>query len=197
MAQRPPPATFSIWLKRAASSTGALTVAVARSPRSDCTSATANLTGPSPNTCSTRAPLNLMFDCMSTAAAAISPAGSAPARDRRPYRHSRPAVQQLRPGIGQTHEHAAHGQAIEKETCEVQTQGSRKNSIQLAQTALEAAGIFDVMQRAHAQSVHLLGVSWRTTLAGLPMIMEPSGETLPSVTRAPAPTRQFLPILRH
>ena len=35
----------------------------------------------------------------------------------------------------------------------------------------------------------------RTALAGAPRIIELSGNTLPSVTSAPAPTRQFAPIL--
>src|SRR5437667_72275 len=38
------------------------------------------------------------------------------------------------------------------------------------------------------------GLSWRIALAGVPMIKEPSGNSLPSVTSEPAPTRQFLPI---
>lgn len=76
MAQRPPPPTFTMSLRRAPSGTSPFTEAVARRLRSDCTSATASLTGPSPKTCSTSAPLNLMLDCISTPAAAISPNSS-------------------------------------------------------------------------------------------------------------------------
>jgi hypothetical protein len=38
------------------------------------------------------------------------------------------------------------------------------------------------------------GLSVLTAFAGEPKIMEPSGNSLPSVIRAPAPTKQCLPI---
>ncbi len=69
--------------------TSPTTLAVVRKLRSGCTSATASFTGPSPNTCSTSAPLNLMLDCISAPAAAIWPSsertggGNAPTVSRR------------------------------------------------------------------------------------------------------------------
>ncbi|MNV75070.1 hypothetical protein D3C71_1683340 [compost metagenome] len=78
IAQRAPPETLSRSARWAPSATGwsLRTVAVARTLRSGWTSVTASLTGPSPNTCMTKAPLNLMFDCISTPAAAISPSSA-------------------------------------------------------------------------------------------------------------------------
>lgn len=88
-------------------------------PRSDCTSATASLTGPSPKTCRTSAPLNLMLDCMSTPAAAISPSrlahlGRVGARGA----VAGTAGEDLGPGIREPDDHAAHRQAIEEELVE-------------------------------------------------------------------------------
>ena len=100
--------------------TSPTTLAVARNARSGCTSATASLTGPSPNTCRISAPLNLMLACISAPAAAISPssartgggkASSAPAR----------RAQHLLPAIGQAHQHAAHRQAFEEELVQLAT----------------------------------------------------------------------------
>ena len=67
---------LTIWLKLALGLTSPLTVAVARKAKSLCTSTTASLTGPSPNICTISEPLNLMLDCISTPAAAISPSSS-------------------------------------------------------------------------------------------------------------------------
>ena len=71
MAQRPSLLTLTIWLREALGETSPCTVAVARNPKSGCTSTTDNLTGPSPKICSTKAPLNLMLACIKTAAADI------------------------------------------------------------------------------------------------------------------------------
>ena len=77
MAQRPWPRALTSCASVASGATAPVTDAVARRRRSDCTSATASLTGPSPKICITSAPSNLMPDCISTAAAAISPSSSA------------------------------------------------------------------------------------------------------------------------
>jgi len=66
----PPPPTFTMSGRRASAGSSPVTEAVARRLRSDCTSATASFTGPSPKICSTSAPLNLMLDCISAPAAA-------------------------------------------------------------------------------------------------------------------------------
>jgi hypothetical protein len=55
---------------------------------------------------------------------------------------------------------------------------------------LEISAPLSVIGRITAQA----SVSSRTTLAGAPRISELSGNTLPSVTTAPAPTRQLRPI---
>src|SRR4051812_12069114 len=77
MAQRPLLCTFTRSGRRSSTLMSPTTLAVARRARSCCTSTTATLTGPSPKIWSTSAPLNLMFDCISTPAAAISPSSSA------------------------------------------------------------------------------------------------------------------------
>ena len=64
IAQRPWPCTLSMASSCAPVGTSPTTLAVARKPRSGCASATASLTGPSPNTCRISAPSNLMLACI-------------------------------------------------------------------------------------------------------------------------------------
>ena len=73
MAQRASLFGLTICDRLASSATSPRKVAVARRLKSACTSTTANFTGPSPMICNTKAPLNLMLDCISAAAAVISP----------------------------------------------------------------------------------------------------------------------------
>mmetsp|Transcript_41616 Transcript_41616/g.97794 ORF Transcript_41616/g.97794 Transcript_41616/m.97794 type:complete len:294 (-) Transcript_41616:1168-2049(-) len=149
-------------------STAPTHLAVARKLRSGWDSATASLTGPSPNTCSTSAPLNLILACISTAAALISPI-----RSRSSGGYSWPGSRRA-----STSRQASVSRTSMPRTGRPSNRNLCSSLIDLLQARTVAAGVVHVMGGAGAQPVDLVRLEGPHRLGGAADDQRTIGELL-------------------